>query len=279
MSSQASPRVAFHVSVGPPSRSSLLQAPVRHYTPLPLSFCLTVSTHEKSKRSPLFSGASATKKKKEKKKSLSSIFSALFLIVAWATIHAYVWRLCAINYVVLRSQALAGDNSHPHISDLWAIYHGAPLLPRQPLSNAQDHNNVIPPRVIAPICAESTCISVNVPTPLFLITYHNPLHAVPKRGKERKKAHKDKNHISLEGACVTVIYAVSILPPHWDGSEFWVAKSICAKAVGASIGVVIWSLLSIFRGQRERKRQGHENLTAFSLVSRLVNDLPQEDCG
>lgn len=26
--------------------------------------------------------------------------------------------------------------------------------------------------------------------------------------------HKDKNHISLEGACVTVIYAVSILAPH-----------------------------------------------------------------
>lgn len=65
-----------------------------------------------------FLGRAQQKKKKEKKKSLSSIFSALFLIVAWATIHAYVWRLCAINYVVLRSQALAGDNSHPHISDL-----------------------------------------------------------------------------------------------------------------------------------------------------------------
>lgn len=84
--------------------------------------------------------------------------------------------------------------------------------------------------------------------------------------KRGEKAHKDKNHISLEGACVTVIYAVSILPPHWDGSEFWVAKSICAKAVGASIGVVIWSSLSIFRGQREHDDKGKKNLTAFFLL-------------
>lgn len=35
-------------------------------------------------------------------------------------------------------------------------------------------------------------------------------------GRRRRcwKAHKDKNHISLEGACVTVIYAAGVLPPH-----------------------------------------------------------------
>ena len=124
--------------------------PVRHSAMLPLS-CVPKFEHMEIKRSHCFWG--------EHKKSLSSIFSALFLIVAWATIHAYVSRLCAINYVVLHSQALAGDNSHPHISDLWAVHRGPPAASPAAFKHAgpqQCHS----PCVIAPICAESTCISV-----------------------------------------------------------------------------------------------------------------------
>lgn len=99
-----------------------------------------------------------------------------------------------------------------HTLVIYEPYTTGPLPPRQTLSNAQDHNNVIPPRVIAPICVESTCISVMRQA---FISHHLSQPATcctEKRGGG--EAHKDKNHISLEGACVTVIYAVSILPPH-----------------------------------------------------------------
>ncbi|KAI4822488.1 hypothetical protein KUCAC02_008033, partial [Chaenocephalus aceratus] len=43
-----------------------------------------------------------------------------------------------------------------HTLVIYEPYTTGPLPPRQTLSNAQDHNNVIPPRVIAPICVEST---------------------------------------------------------------------------------------------------------------------------
>lgn len=69
------------------------------------------------------------------------------------------------------------------------------------------------PCVIAPICTRISCITVMCQPPLFLFTHHGPLYAGLKK-VEMGGAHKDKNHISPEGACVTVIYAVSILPPH-----------------------------------------------------------------
>lgn len=60
---------------------SFTTGPVRHYALLPLSFVPQIE-HTKNQKEPLFLGRA--------QKSLSSIFSALFLIVAWDTIHAYV---------------------------------------------------------------------------------------------------------------------------------------------------------------------------------------------
>ena len=47
-----------------------------------------------------------------------------------------------------------------HTLVIYEPYTTGPLPPRQTLSNAHEHNNVIPPLVIAHICVESTCISV-----------------------------------------------------------------------------------------------------------------------
>ena len=148
-----------------------------------------------------------------------------------------------------------------HTLVIYEPYSTDPLLPRQPLFKHTGPQQCHSLCVIAPICAESTCI--NKMCQAFIS--HHLSQAATCCTEKRKKAHKDKNHISLEGACVTVIYAVSILAPHWEESEFWVGKSICAEAVGASIGFVIWSLLSIFRGQRERNDKGRRTWPLFLL--------------
>lgn len=94
----------------------------------------------KNQKKPLFLGRA-----QKKKKAYHLFLVCFFLIVAWATIHAYVEQECAINYVVLRSQALAVVTTLTHTLVIYEPYTIDPLPPRQPLSNARDRSSVILP--------------------------------------------------------------------------------------------------------------------------------------
>lgn len=161
-------------------------------------------------------------------------------------------------------------------SPTWVIYSGIPQTPTARHHFQTSHGDGAHMHAGSP--ALTWCAN------LFISLYlSHLLHAALKKGDFSRGggggAHKDKNHISLEGACVTVIYAASILPPHWDGSEFWVAKSISVKAVGAGVGGTISSLLSIFRGQRVRSDKGRRTWPPSLMVNDPQPPHPQEDCG
>lgn len=133
MSLQLPPAGAFQVSEALSDLSLQAQSGIIHGFLYPFA---PQFEHMKNQKEPLFSGASGKAYHLFLVRvSSSSLPGPRFMLMSR--------DLVPINYVVLRSQALAADNSHPHISDGRA---------RGPL---QERGRC----VMAPICAGSTCIN------------------------------------------------------------------------------------------------------------------------